>query len=265
MIKEKLNQLKLNELREIAKRRNIDNYSKMTKKELIDVLSKKKESKKPIIIKTLIIVTVFVLGVIFGKNIDSMSKLFKGDINTQLNKSVNMYVDIINKDLQKQNSSMKLNKDTIKMAKEGDIQGFHFLQYVVLSESEDEYISWIFDSSNGELKAFFINTAHIENDENKNDVVLMKELVEIHKNKIGQYKDEIINKINSGGSDYIVDDDLTYYQYFVKNNLEEGYDYAATYEIDFFKYKADTSEQLDVGTLEETEVTEKTEGDGNNE
>lgn len=196
--------------------------------------------KKKIFMVCIIIILV-VVAFFIGKNYNSYINS-ESYIKTILKRQVNKDIKEINKDLKKQGLDLVFDIDTLELAKEGNVQGFDFLQYAVLSKDNNEYISWVFDKSTKELKAVFINTNHLKDTPN-NDINIIKELLKLYKTKLIDDYDNILEKIENRENDYYLKDNLTYYQYFVTQNLDENVDYQSTYEIDFFKFNMEVNNE----------------------
>lgn len=198
--------------------------------------------KKPckIIIKILAVCAIFGIGFSAGRtNFDNWFKESEASIkNSLLNKSED-YIENINKYLKdkeaKENEIIQLN--TLNFAKSGTTSGHDYIQYAALTSDGTSYISFIYDKDNKELLASFVNVVHKTGDAIKKPLIL-DALIKNLEDKIPSDKLESIKeKAEEKEDNYVTDENFMYYQKFDTENIQDGYDYNAIYEFDFFKYE----------------------------
>lgn len=157
-------------------------------------------------------------------------------IKTQLLSEAKANTKELNSWLKQNNYEIQLDENSVEFAQDGDVGKYHFLQYVALDSSKNEYVSWVYNSENKKLLAVFVNEAH-KKDSPTNGKYLIKGLANLHKDNIeSEYLKQMLAIIDTDESNYFMEKDFTYYQYFVTDNIAEENDYEVTYEMDFFLY-----------------------------
>lgn len=152
------------------------------------------------------------------------------------------YIAKINEYFKDNNINIVLSINDIQKIKEDTTAGYNFIQYGILFNDSQDFISFIYDKDTGKIIAAFVNEMHIIDTEAYAKDSFMSLVLAIDDNLTSEQEDIILEKVNNDEM-YFSNDDITFYMY--KNDLSQNdiyndtYDYEITYEIDLFKNSGD--------------------------
>lgn len=184
-------------------------------------------------------IIIFGVGVGFGK-INFKNLFDNSSTQADLLAETRNNVALLNKYLTNENidNDSQIDLDNISFAKKGEISGHNYIQYVGLTNDENSYVSWVFDSNTKKILAIFVSENHLKDSEKKTGPAIIKELMNMYKKDItSNTKEKITEMIKTTEDNYIKKNNFIYYQKFNTNELDNKYDYSAIYEMDFFIYE----------------------------
>lgn len=201
--------------------------------------------KKIIIFIVLLGIFLLICGIIYKSNLNN-KKIYL----TKTEK----YIEKINDDLAKKNVNLKLNKKDISLAKESSLGNMNYIQYGILFNDNNDYISFVFDTDTGKILSAFVNEVKLKENEAYSKNIILS-ILNILKDEFNEEDFKSIKeKIETDKNDRYTADKLSYYQYFLTENLDEGIEVENTYEIDFFEY---TKEILEAINASEEDVNDE--------
>ena len=191
--------------------------------------------KKMIIFIVLLGVFLLICGIIYKSSLNN-KKIYL----TKTEK----YIEKINNDLAKKKVDLKLNKKDVSLAKESSLGNMNYIQYGILFNDNNDYISFVFDTDTGKILSVFVNEVKLEENEAYSKNIILS-ILNILKDEFNEEDFKSIKeKIETDENDRYTADKLSYYQYFVTENLDEGIEVENTYEIDFFEYTKEILEAI---------------------
>lgn len=191
--------------------------------------------------KNTIIILLLILSLVVGIFIGKSNLLnFEKSVEEILLGDSKDYAKDINKYLSKNEVKSQIKIDKIEKVQEGEVSGLNFIQYAVLDDDKDTYVSFVYDMDTQKILSVFTNESHKKDSLNTAKECIKGAIETLKENFLTkEAKEEILNMIESDESGYVIKDGITFYQYFLTDDLEEGYDYDVTYEIDFFEYNGE--------------------------
>lgn len=184
-------------------------------------------------------IIIFGVGVGFGK-INFKNLFDNSSTQADLLAETRSNVASLNKYLTNENidNDSQIDLDNVSFAKEGEISGHNYIQYVGLTNDENSYVSWVFDSNTKKILAIFVSENHLKDSEKKTGPAIIKALMNMYEKDItSNTKEKITEMIKTTEDNYIKKNNFIYYQKFNANELDDKYDYSVIYEMDFFIYE----------------------------
>lgn len=134
---------------------------------------------------------------------------------------------------------------------EGTVEDMELYQYVAYVETDDAYVAWLADKYTGEIKSIW-TASQKPSDGSNMGATIASIILDLYKDRIpSELVEEIKNSIQNEKDDAVTGDEFIYLQQFNSEDIDEGYDYLAFYEFDFFDFDL---ESLNI-TTDNTEKT----------